>query len=151
MSGDEGELRAALVREALSWIGTPFHDGANLKGVGVDCQNFLIEVYRNAGVISDLPEFPYFGKQWFFHTSEELYLNYLLRFGFEIPGPPRPGDVVMYKMGKAFSHSAVVIEWPKVVHVLWTRVVTLADAEREGQLLVPRKFLSFWEPGRRSE
>ena len=37
-------MRAAVVHEALSWIGTPYHTGARLKSVGTDCGMFLAEV-----------------------------------------------------------------------------------------------------------
>ena len=29
--------RAAVVKEAESWIGTPFHHAARVKGAGIDC------------------------------------------------------------------------------------------------------------------
>ena len=32
----EAETRAAIVAEAMSWIGTPYHSHARIKGVGVD-------------------------------------------------------------------------------------------------------------------
>jgi cell wall-associated NlpC family hydrolase len=38
------DLRAAVVREAESWIGTPFHHAARVKGAGIDCLMLLAEV-----------------------------------------------------------------------------------------------------------
>jgi NlpC/P60 family putative phage cell wall peptidase len=35
---------SALIAEARGWIGTPFHDGAGLKGVGADCVGFLAAI-----------------------------------------------------------------------------------------------------------
>ena len=37
--------RAAVVAEARSWIGTPYHHAADVKGHGVDCAMLLIRVY----------------------------------------------------------------------------------------------------------
>ncbi len=37
----EAEQRAAIVKEALTWLGTPFVYGACVKQVGVDCGRFL--------------------------------------------------------------------------------------------------------------
>ena len=34
--------RAAVVAEAMTWIGTPWAHMAHLKGVGVDCANLPI-------------------------------------------------------------------------------------------------------------
>ena len=35
--GPIGALRAAVVTEAKTWIGTPFHHAARVRGAGVDC------------------------------------------------------------------------------------------------------------------
>ena len=46
-------LREAVVTEAASWIGTPFHHAARVKGAGVDCLMLLAEVYERAGVTTE--------------------------------------------------------------------------------------------------
>ena len=38
--------REAVIREAKSWIGTPFHHAARIKGAGVDCLMLLAEIYE---------------------------------------------------------------------------------------------------------
>lgn len=38
--------RAEIVAEARTWIGTPFHHQAVLKGVGVDCRGLLLGIAR---------------------------------------------------------------------------------------------------------
>ncbi|MGH7053678.1 MAG: hypothetical protein ACREFA_07660, partial [Stellaceae bacterium] len=43
--------RGLVVAEAESWIGTPFHHEAAVRGAGVDCLNLLAEVYCAAGFI----------------------------------------------------------------------------------------------------
>lgn len=43
--------RAEIVAEARSWLGTPYHHQARLKGVGVDCAGLLIGVARNLGMV----------------------------------------------------------------------------------------------------
>lgn len=44
------ELAQRLVDEARSWKGTRFQHQGSLKGVGVDCANFVALVARDAGV-----------------------------------------------------------------------------------------------------
>lgn len=44
------ELAQRLVVEARSWKGTRFQHQGNLKGVGVDCANFVALVARDAGI-----------------------------------------------------------------------------------------------------
>lgn len=39
-------LNEQVVSEALSWIGTPFHHQASVKGVGADCLGLVRGVWR---------------------------------------------------------------------------------------------------------
>ncbi len=39
-----------IVREARTWIGTPFHHAARVKGVGVDCAGLLVGVAHALGL-----------------------------------------------------------------------------------------------------
>ena len=43
--------RADVVAEARTWLATPFHHQARLKGVGVDCAGLCIGVARALGLI----------------------------------------------------------------------------------------------------
>ena len=38
-----------LHREVESWLGTPFHPHARIKGVGASCQSFAAELYTRCG------------------------------------------------------------------------------------------------------
>lgn len=109
---------AAVIQEARSWIGTPWHHRANVKGAGVDCARLLIEVYANAGVIEwfDPGDYP---PDWHCHRSEELFANIVLRFAMEYDPQEvaqLPGDVVLWRYGRCFSHGGIVTRWPSVVH-----------------------------------
>lgn len=44
-----GRIGEAIVAEARSWIGTPFHWEASVKGVGCDCKGLLAGVARACG------------------------------------------------------------------------------------------------------
>jgi NlpC/P60 family putative phage cell wall peptidase len=46
MTGGVEITRAAIVAEALSWVGTPYRHQASLKGVGCDCLGLLRGVWR---------------------------------------------------------------------------------------------------------
>ena len=52
------KTREEVVNEAASWIGTPVHQNAMVKGAGVDCGRLLYAVYRFAEIIpaEDAPE-----------------------------------------------------------------------------------------------
>jgi cell wall-associated NlpC family hydrolase len=111
-----GETRARIVEEAKTWLGTPFHHRAFVKGAGTDCQGFIYSSYRVLGLIPEL-EMPEYSPQWWAHRERELYIESLIELGLhEITGPPSPGDIVLAKWGRCFSHSGIVIDWPMVIH-----------------------------------
>src|SRR5262249_4757318 len=78
--------RAAVVAEAESWIGTPFHHAARVKGAGVDCLMLLAEVYERAGIVPHL-EPPFYVPDWHLHRDAERYLEGLAPHAHEIAGP----------------------------------------------------------------
>jgi NlpC/P60 family putative phage cell wall peptidase len=145
MTEDEG--RAAVVAEAMTWLGTPYHHRAKLKGVGVDCAQFVLAVYADAGLIEDFDtgEYPH---DWHLHRSVERYMTQVLRFAGEIPvADARPGDVLLFRFGRAFSHGAIVTRYPQIVHaVLKDGAVVLGDADRDVEIVGrPTRGFSFWK------
>jgi len=119
--------RAAVVTEAESWIGTPFHHAARIKGAGVDCLMLLAEVYERAGVTGPI-EPPFYVPDWHMHRDAERYREGLLEHAHAIEGPPLHGDIALFKFGRTFSHGAIVVEWPRVVHAYWGVGVVWGDA-----------------------
>ena len=107
--------RAKAVEEARSWLGTPYHHHARVKGVGVDCGQLLIGVYGAIGLFD--PRTVEYAHDWHLHHSEELFIGHVKSFGaHEIQTPPQPGDIAVYKFGRCFSHGAIVIGDGLVVH-----------------------------------
>jgi cell wall-associated NlpC family hydrolase len=137
--------RQAVLAAAMEWLGTPFHHEAMVKGAGVDCGMFLIAVFREAGL---LPEFPveHYSYQWHLHRTREWYLEYLSSFGREIPeAQVCPGDVVIWKLGRVFSHAAIILSWPEVIHAVNGQGVVIDNVECSARLAGrERKFFSAW-------
>jgi cell wall-associated NlpC family hydrolase len=119
--------RAAVITEAISWIGTPFHHEARIKGAGVDCLMLLAEVYERAGVVDHITV-EHYPSDWHLHRDAERYMEGLLRYGHEIEATPLPGDIALFKYGRVFSHGAIVVEWPRVIHAYWTIGVVWGNA-----------------------
>jgi len=141
--------RDDIVREAREWIGTPYHDHGTVKGRkgGVDCAQLIRLVFRNAGVIEDI-HIPYYSPQHFLHSREERYLRTVQSFAREIDeAEALPGDVVLYKLGLAFGHGAIIIDpgWPTIIHA-WSQAgcVCRGDGLQEmlGARWRERKFFS---------
>lgn len=148
--------RQELIREALTWLGTPFKWEARVKGAGCDCGRFLIACHVAAGL---MPEYepPRCSVQWHLHKDAPsfdlgMYVRQIASFAPEIPGPPLPGDIAVFWWGHAYSHSAIVIKWPtELVHCFFVRGVQLVDARRDPYLkrfvsLHPPRFFSVWNP-----
>ncbi|HYL49488.1 MAG TPA: hypothetical protein VET84_09005 [Stellaceae bacterium] len=44
--------------------------------------------------------------------------------------PILPGDIALWRFGRCFSHGAIVIEWPVVIHAYLGRGCVLEDAAK---------------------
>jgi cell wall-associated NlpC family hydrolase len=129
------EQQEKVIKEALSWLNTPYHRGAKLKGVGVDCGMFLIGVYEGAGRLEPGECNPgYYPHEIHLHRKEEKYLEWILKYCDPVVDP-QPGDIAMFRYGHSSSHSAIVLEWPKVIHAYVRQGVIISDAENDHILL----------------
>lgn len=108
--------RAALINEAKSWLGTPYHHQAALKGVGCDCIGLIRGIYAAFGGVVELPAD--YSPSWHLHRAEERLRDGLKRYGTEVPLlSARPGDILLFGIGKGpAAHGAVLIEPDIIVH-----------------------------------
>jgi cell wall-associated NlpC family hydrolase len=141
---DVGAERAAVIAEARSFLGTPFHHQGRLKGIGVDCAYLLAEVYETACGMERM-EFGHYPADWFRHSRtpgahDERYLENVAQRCTRVE-LPRPGDIALFQMGGRFAHGAVVVAWPMVIHAHWKNGVELADATQ--QTLARREVIFF--------
>ncbi|MHB8499702.1 MAG: NlpC/P60 family protein [Candidatus Acidiferrales bacterium] len=132
---DEQQARADIVREAYEWIGTPYHIRGRLKGIGVDCLTFIVGVFERTGVIKPITDpIPYYPPQLHFHQETDITERAVLLYLREVPKPPEriplPGDVILFKVGKALAHCALVINFPEGIHASDRGGVQLDDYER---------------------
>ena len=133
--------RASVVREALSWLGTPYHHASRIKGAGVDCGQFLALVFEAAGITPPIVPKSY-PHDWHMHRSEERYLGIVETYAHQTEGPPLPGDIVLYRFGRCISHGAIVVDWPRVVHAYVGLGVILDDAAANSALVTRQ--MGFW-------
>jgi len=102
------QTRSAIVAEALSWVRTPYHHHARIKGVGVDCAQILCAVYEECGVIEHVEPGNY-APQHHLHRDEELYIDWLQRCGAIEVQTPGLGDVALFHWGRTWSHAGIVV------------------------------------------
>jgi len=140
--GDVAEQRERVVREALSWIGTNYHHHGRVKGEAVDCAMLLAEVYERAGIIPHV-EVEHYPHDWHLHRGEEVYAGWLSRYAHEV-ADPKPGDVALFRYGRAYSHGGIVIEGALIVHAYMNLGVMMShwwEQPLEGRAV---RFWSLW-------
>lgn len=117
-----------VIAAGRSWILTPYHHMARVKGHGVDCAQVIIAAFVDSGVNEDFDP-GFYTMDWHLHRSDEKYLEFMEKYLVRIdedwndaplgerPGwVPPPASVIVVKLGRTFSHSALVTDWPTVLH-----------------------------------
>jgi cell wall-associated NlpC family hydrolase len=123
----------------MSWLRTPYHHMGAVKGAGVDCAMLLVRVFQDAGLVPQFDPRPY-DMTWHLHRSEERYLGFIVQHADEVYRP-EPGDIVVYKFGRAYAHGAIVIAWPEIIHAhMSAGNVELADGEKGWLFGRPRRY-----------
>jgi NlpC/P60 family putative phage cell wall peptidase len=111
-------MPALIVAEARSWIGTPYHHQASLKGVGCDCLGLLRGVWR--GVFGDEPERPpAYSSDWAEAGGAEALLAAAQRHLVEVEtGAWQAGDVLLFRWrdGLPVKHCAIASSGRTMIH-----------------------------------
>lgn len=138
------EQRNAVVKEAETWLRTPYHHMGRIKGAGVDCATLLAEVYPVVMGWSKV-EVPYYPQAWHLHRDDERYLEQVMIYGKEVE-EPLPGDIVVFRYGRSFSHGGIVVAWPTIIHAyVQARGVVLENVELNKELSTRvRRYFSPW-------
>ena len=141
--------RAAVVAEARAWLRTPYHHMGRVKGAGVDCATLLAEIYARADAVPPVA-IPFYPPDWHLHRDAERYLGFVLEHAVELSAVSSqpsireqkltadsrelkvvlPADIALWRFGRCFSHGAIVIDWPLVIHAYAGRGCVLEDASR---------------------
>jgi NlpC/P60 family putative phage cell wall peptidase len=144
----EIEQRAAIVAEARRWIGTPYHNCADLRGVGVDCGMLIVRVFVDTGLCAPFDPRPY-PPDWHLHRSDERYLGFVFDRCTEVK-EPLPGDILVFRYGRCYSHGGIVTTAAPLtfVHAFWPAgIVIEEELSRNAQLADParrRRAFSYW-------
>jgi cell wall-associated NlpC family hydrolase len=141
----EQEQRSAVAAEARTWLATPYHHHARLKGIGVDCLQLLCAVYETCGCVPHVDP-GWYSREHHLHRSEELYIEGLERWGAREVQTPAMGDIALFKFGRTWSHGGIIVEVDRirVVHSYLGRGVyenALNEEPLDGR--APR-FWSLW-------
>lgn len=119
--------REAVVSEAKKWLGARWQHGVCLPYIATDCGQILMSIYANIGLI-EKTAIDYYPRDWSLHRSEERYLAVVTRYAHEVT-EPNLGDIAVWKVGRTFSHGAIVVNWPQIIHADIKEGVVLANVQ----------------------
>ncbi|ACB96297.1 hypothetical protein [Beijerinckia indica] len=140
--------RALIVSEARRWIGTPYHQCADVLGAGVDCGMLLVRVFVDTGLCVPFDPRPY-ASDWHLHRSEERYLGFVFDRCREVD-VPGPGDIVVFKYGRCYAHGGIITKTDPLTFVHAYSLARAVIEERLGQNAQldqakrSRRFFSYW-------
>lgn len=156
MTDKELQERLAVRAEARTWLGTRYRNRMAVRGEGIDCAHLPLHSFIGAGLPCDY-EVERYSSDWHLHRDEERYLSVVARYMW-VEGAdqrtlserwgefkPNTSDLLMWKVGLTFSHSALVTEWPYVIHAsLPDRMVIEVDVRGTVLMTLPMLRCSYW-------
>jgi cell wall-associated NlpC family hydrolase len=89
-----------------------------VKGVGVDCGTLLYLVYGTQFSLRTYPKG--YAVDWSLHRDEELYLDFIKQYLRET-STPEPADIVLFRIGRCYSHGTILTERGSVIHAWGSR------------------------------
>jgi NlpC/P60 family putative phage cell wall peptidase len=115
-------LAAVICAEARTWLGTPYHDQACTKGIGVDCAGLILGVAQAVGLTDPTWRPPPYHPAWHVFDPGELLWQTMEALGVTplAPGRVCPGDLLLFRWRDhpSHGHGAVVLEGGRLIHAL---------------------------------
>lgn len=143
LTASEIDQRAAVVKEALAWVGTPYRHQADIKSVGCDCGMLLVRVFVDLQLAPPFDPRPY-ADDWYLHRTEEKYLGFVADRTAQVE-LPLFGDVVVFRHGRTFSHGGIVLSWPYIVHASAPAGCVLVENVEQSPFAEKRRqYYSYW-------
>ena len=110
--------RAAFIEEARSWLGTPYHYRAAVKGVGCDCVG-LVNALRSWSAGDALLEMPPYSPDFAASADHEPLRVAAEKHLVPVPlGAEQPGDALAFRWlrSAAVKHAGVLVARDRMVH-----------------------------------
>ena len=107
--------RDDIIAEARSWLGTPWHHQASVKGVGCDCIGFVRGVAER--FLGPIPMELDYAPTWHLYRAEpRMYLGFRKRCEEIHPADALPGDILLFGVGKGPAHHCAYFAPRGLIH-----------------------------------
>lgn len=104
----------------------------------------IAAAYEAAGIVPaglDIPDYP---QDIMFHSDDDRYLAAVLDYCDEVDEPV-PGGIALFKFGRAWSHGAIVINWPIVIHA-YAQMGEVIEMSVMDDMRLARRPVRFFSP-----
>jgi NlpC/P60 family putative phage cell wall peptidase len=118
-----------VVAVARSWLGTPYHDQASLRGVGCDCLGLARGIWRE--VVGDEPfPIPPYSRDWGETGPREVLAEGAGRMMPEIAlADTGPGTLILFRMApRAIAKHVGILTGPKHFIHAYERLGVIEEA-----------------------
>lgn len=108
------DRQGKIVKEAMSWLGTPYKYAGSEKGKGTDCSGMVVKVYEDVK-----------GQKLPRNSKQQSEFCKKLR-----KKDVKPGDLVFFATGKdanRISHVGIMIDETQFIHASTKRGVILSE------------------------
>lgn len=113
------DMRQRIVEEARSWNGTPYHNQAKLKGVGVDCAMLVVAVAQEVGALSkDINIDTSYSPEWALHNRKELMCELIEQYQCVRTDELLPGNIITFRYGRVQSHMGIMLNNNQFIHAV---------------------------------
>lgn len=139
----EEELREKIAEIAKKWVGAKYHHLGMVQYKDADCMTLLLQVYEEAGLIEHR-EPDYYPPDFLFHRGSEEYLEGVSEYGYKSK-LYKKGNILLYKFGRVISHSAIIIDYPTIIHAVADNGIIFDNANQDYLKKAERFNFSLWK------
>jgi NlpC/P60 family putative phage cell wall peptidase len=127
--------RGEVIAEARTWLGTPWHHQASVKGAGCDCIGFVRGVAER--FVGPVPLALDYTATWHLYRAEpRMYLGFKERCEEIDPAEARVADILLFGAGKGPAHHCAFL----------TPEGGLIHCYQEAGRVVEHSFSPVWRP-----
>lgn len=127
--------RDKIIAEARTWLGTPWHHQASVKGVGCDCIGFVRGVAEK--FVGSVPLALDYTPTWHLYRAEpRMYLGFKQHCDEIAPEDMRTADILVFGAGKGPAHHCAFL----------TPEGGLIHCYQEAGRVVEHGFSPLWRP-----